>query len=91
MCAIRNGDCEQICSSAHGVRQCSCHAGYTLKTDQKTCTGKLMKHGNCVCIRFIVTFDITTYIEVQFFHRSQLKYHGSFIIFSYQQEKRLQG
>lgn len=37
---MKNGGCEQICHNKQGSYHCSCHTGYALQRDNKTCEGK---------------------------------------------------
>ena len=40
-CAVENGGCDQLCNVTHNnTSYCSCHEGYRLSSDGKTCTGK---------------------------------------------------
>ena len=50
-CATNNGGCDHDCK--HGVRGpiCSCHKGYMLQADARTCEGEFGK-------RYVVTFNI---------------------------------
>ena len=38
-CSISNGGCEEICINTDGSFICSCHQGYMLRDDNRTCTG----------------------------------------------------
>ena len=38
-CANGNGGCEQVCHHSNDGTTCSCHDGYTLKPDRKSCEG----------------------------------------------------
>ena len=44
-CATENGGCEQICINNVGSYECSCTAGYTMKSDGYNCAGTVL----CVC------------------------------------------
>ena len=44
-CATDNGGCEQICINNVGSYECSCTAGYTMKSDGYNCAGTVL----CVC------------------------------------------
>ena len=39
-CATKNGGCDHKCVHGVGGPVCSCHAGYQLQADGKTCQGK---------------------------------------------------
>lgn len=39
-CTIENGGCETFCTNSEGSYECSCHSGYALMPDLRTCTGK---------------------------------------------------
>ncbi|XP_016403137.1 low-density lipoprotein receptor-related protein 4-like, partial [Sinocyclocheilus rhinocerous] len=36
-CNVNNGGCSQKCQMSRGLVQCTCHTGYTLTQDGKTC------------------------------------------------------
>ena len=38
-CSISNDGCEEICTNTNGSFICSCHQGYMLRHDKRTCTG----------------------------------------------------
>ena len=38
-CSISNGGCEEICTNTNGSFICSCHQGYMLRGDKRTCRG----------------------------------------------------
>ena len=38
-CNTNNGNCAQICTNVEGSHLCSCHDGYTLHTNGRSCTG----------------------------------------------------
>ena len=49
-CAVGNAGCDHICNNTHGSYYCSCHHGYSLDTNSKTCTGKILTmHTSCIC------------------------------------------
>lgn len=39
-CTIENGGCETFCTNSEGSYECSCHSGYALMPDLRSCTGK---------------------------------------------------
>lgn len=39
-CTIENGGCETFCTNSEGSYECSCHSGYALLPDQRSCTGE---------------------------------------------------
>ena len=39
-CKKNNGDCDHICKHTANGALCSCHRGYQLAADGKTCEGK---------------------------------------------------
>lgn len=39
-CTIENGGCETFCTNSEGSYECSCHSGYALMPDLRTCTGE---------------------------------------------------
>lgn len=39
-CNVNNGGCSQKCQMSRGLVQCTCHTGYTLTQDGKTCRGE---------------------------------------------------
>lgn len=39
-CTIENGGCETFCTNSEGSYECSCHTGYALMPDLRTCTGE---------------------------------------------------
>lgn len=39
-CAIRNGDCEHVCTNYDGGHRCDCLDGFTMKEDGKHCDSK---------------------------------------------------
>jgi len=42
-CAKSNGGCEQVCRQGDtGTTACSCHSGYTLRPDGKSCEGVVL-------------------------------------------------
>uniref|UniRef100_A0A3B3R8R4 EGF-like and EMI domain containing 1 n=1 Tax=Paramormyrops kingsleyae TaxID=1676925 RepID=A0A3B3R8R4_9TELE len=57
-CMDQNGGCAQLCSSEEGHTRCSCHLGYSLAADSKSCMA--MK-----CIHPIAT--LTTYHSHSFY------------------------
>ena len=40
-CKSRKNACDQVCTNTEGSFSCSCHAGYILSNDSKSCQGKL--------------------------------------------------
>ena len=40
-CASVSGGCDHVCSNTKGSFACSCHPGYFLDNDGKTCRGRL--------------------------------------------------
>ena len=42
-CANGNGGCEHVCRHSNVGTTCSCHDGYTLKLDRKSCEGSARK------------------------------------------------
>lgn len=54
-CTIENGGCETFCTNSEGSYECSCHSGYALMPDLRTCTGKKLcflltcYHGSDFC------------------------------------------
>jgi hypothetical protein len=38
-CQTGTHNCDQLCTNTHGSFTCSCMSGYTLQSDQRTCTG----------------------------------------------------
>ena len=43
-CATNNGGCGQVCTNTVGSYSCSCNTGYTLSSNQKSCTGMNLFH-----------------------------------------------
>ena len=41
-CDSENGDCEHICHNTEGSFYCTCHSGYQLNSDERTCTGNTL-------------------------------------------------
>lgn len=41
-CTIENGGCETFCTNSEGSYECSCHSGYALMPDQRSCTGECL-------------------------------------------------
>lgn len=39
-CTIENGGCETFCTNSEGSYECSCHSGYALLPDLRSCTGE---------------------------------------------------
>lgn len=39
-CTIENGGCENFCTNSEGSYECSCHSGYALMPDLRSCTGE---------------------------------------------------
>ena len=39
-CAAVNGGCDHVCFNTNGSFACSCHLGYFLDSDGKTCRGR---------------------------------------------------
>jgi len=39
-CTKGNGGCEHVCRQGDDGTTCSCHDGYTLRPDGKSCEGK---------------------------------------------------
>ena len=39
-CANGNGGCEHVCLQGDSGTTCSCHVGYTLRPDRKSCEGR---------------------------------------------------
>ncbi len=44
-CNVNNGGCSQKCQMSRGLVQCTCHTGYTLTQDGKTCRGEAIEKG----------------------------------------------
>lgn len=45
LCSNNNGDCSQLClPTSLTSRACMCTAGYSLKTGQQSCEGKILRH-----------------------------------------------
>ena len=44
-CTIENGGCQTFCTNSEGSYECSCHLGYALMPDLRSCTGKKL----CIC------------------------------------------
>ena len=42
-CSLNTDGCDQVCINTMGSFQCSCNRGYTLNTDEITCTGTILK------------------------------------------------
>lgn len=40
-CNVNNGGCAQKCQMVRGAVQCTCHTGYRLTEDGRTCQGEL--------------------------------------------------
>ena len=40
-CAVGSSGCDHVCSNTNGSFSCSCHPGYFLDSDGKTCRGGL--------------------------------------------------
>ena len=40
-CSVNNGGCAQKCQMVRGAIQCTCHTGYRLTEDGRTCQGEL--------------------------------------------------
>lgn len=40
-CNVNNGGCAQKCQMIRGAVQCTCHTGYRLTEDGRTCQGEL--------------------------------------------------
>ena len=40
-CSAMNGGCMHLCEEDVGVIRCSCHAGYQLEADERSCTGNI--------------------------------------------------
>ena len=38
-CSESNGGCQQLCTELEGGFQCSCHDGFVLTYDNRTCSG----------------------------------------------------
>ena len=38
-CATNNGGCAQLCNNTDGSYECSCGPGFTLNSDENTCSG----------------------------------------------------
>ena len=60
-CAIRNGNCSQICSNSDGSFACYCTGGYVLDIDGKTCNGKSMF---AYCVYFVMVILVQTSMNV---------------------------
>lgn len=43
-CNVNNGDCAQKCQMIRGIVQCTCHTGYRLLEDGRSCLGKQLEH-----------------------------------------------
>lgn len=41
-CSVLNGNCHHICSNEEGTFTCSCHPGYELLNDNRTCQGLII-------------------------------------------------
>lgn len=50
-CNQNNGGCSQKCQMVRGLVQCTCHTGYRLMDDGKTCQGNTgLLACACVCV-----------------------------------------
>ena len=38
-CSIENGGCEHICVNKPGAYECICNPGYSVQSDNKSCSG----------------------------------------------------
>ena len=39
-CSSGNGGCQQICVNTNGSYHCTCQTGFSLNTDNSSCSGK---------------------------------------------------
>lgn len=57
-CTIENGGCETFCTNSEGSYECSCHSGYALMPDLRSCTGKKL------CIHHSVIIHLLSFVCV---------------------------
>jgi len=55
-CAMHNGNCSQLCSNNIGSFACSCHTGFRMAPDKRTCVGEFLH-----CILFITQYLLHFY------------------------------
>ena len=51
-CAAVSGRCDHVCSNTNGSFTCSCHPGYFLDSDGKTCRGRSLQ-GCFIAVTFL--------------------------------------
>ena len=52
-CATDNGGCMQICINTVGSYECSCEAGYSMKSDGHTCAGNVNLFTHILCFLLV--------------------------------------
>ena len=43
-CTEGTASCQHVCNNHIGGFKCSCYSGYTLNSDNKTCTGSKLRY-----------------------------------------------
>lgn len=66
-CTIENGGCENFCTNSEGSYECSCHSGYALMPDLRTCTGKV--HQKATVRTHLVSNGLNIYLMRFFFFK----------------------
>ncbi len=64
-CSRMNGGCEQLCNNTRGSFSCSCHPGYILDSDSRTCVGLYSPGGYAMLCVAILRFSAS---KIRSFH-----------------------
>ena len=59
-CATVSGGCDHVCSNTNGSFTCSCHPGYFLDSDGKTCRGRPLQ-GCFFAVEFYKHYAVADY------------------------------